>query len=336
MTFEPLFPTRRAALAALAGLAGGALLARPGIAATAAAVRALKPGQYIWEPEAQKRGAVSIIVSIGAQLMHVHRRGVRIGVTTVSTGKAGHDTPTGVFTILQKDKDHVSSIYEGAEMPYMQRLTWSGIALHAGNLPGYPASHGCVRMPLDFAKLLYGATRVGTPVVVAAAFSTPKQVFNPNVVGQLYSAKALAPLRRAERAYLSDNPEEHPVTSVLVSRQESRAIVLQNGEIVAEGPVVIDRPDEPFPSNVFVLSGVGTDAEGLRWEAIGYQEGKDEQVSVPDALTMNRIKAPPNVTAAIADRIAPGMLFIITDEPLSADTRSGDDFVVMTAEGEEK
>ncbi|MCB1489547.1 MAG: L,D-transpeptidase family protein, partial [Bauldia sp.] len=207
-------------------------------------------------------------------------------------------------------------------------------ALHAGNLPGYPASHGCVRMPIKFAELLYTITRLGTPVVVAAAFTTPKQVFNPNVVGQLYSGKALAPLRRAERAYLSDKPEDHPVTSVLVSRQESRAIVLQNGEIVAEGPVTIDRPDEAFPSNVFVLSGVGTDEEGLSWEAIGYEPGADVS-AVADEETMNRIKASKAVTDAIAARIAPGMLFIVTDGPLSADSRSGDDFVVMTAEGEE-
>ena len=335
MTFKPLFPTRRQALAGLAGLAGGALLARPGLAEGQADERALKPGQFIWQPELQKRGAVSIIVSIGAQMMHVHRRGVRIAASTVSTGKSGHDTPTGVFTILQKDKDHVSNIYEGAEMPFMQRLTWSGIALHAGNLPGYPASHGCVRMPIKFAELLYTITRLGTPVVVAAAFTTPKQVFNPNVVGQLYSGKALAPLRRAERAYLSDNPEEHPVTSVLVSRQESRAIVLQNGEIVAEGAVEIARPDEAFPSNVFVLSGVGTDEQGLSWEAIGYEPGADVSPAA-DAETMNRITAGKAVTDAIAARIAPGMLFIVTDEALSADSRSGDDFVVMTAEGEEQ
>ncbi|MEP0324869.1 L,D-transpeptidase [Bauldia litoralis] len=334
MTFEPLFPTRRAALAGLAGLAGTALLARPGLAT--AAERALKPGQFIWQPELQKRGATSIIVSIGAQMMHVHRRGVRIGVSTVSTGKTGHDTPTGVFTILQKNKDHVSNIYEGAEMPFMQRLTWTGIALHAGNLPGYPASHGCVRMPLDFAELLFGATRLGTPVVVASAFSEPEPVSSPNFVGEFYSAKALAGLRRAERSYLSDDPEDRPVTSVLVSRQDSRAIVLQNGDIVAEGPVEIAEPDRPFPSNVFVLSGAGSDEEGLRWEAIGYSEGSDAQVSVPDSLTLDRIKAPADLAAAIAKRVAPGMLFVVTDDPLATDTRSASDFVVMTAEGEEE
>jgi L,D-transpeptidase catalytic domain len=336
MTIQSPFPTRRAALAGLGSLAGSALLARPGFAVTDAAVRALKPGQFSWEPQLQPSGPVSIIVSISAQLLHVHRRGVRIGMSTVSSGKAGHDTPTGVFTVLEKDKDHVSNIYEDAKMPFMERLTWSGIALHAGNLPGYPASHGCVRLPFKFAELLYGVTRVGTPVVVAAAFSPPAPVFNPNVVGELYSGVALHQLRSAERRYQSDQPETRPVTSVLVSRQDAKVMVLQNGEIVAEGTAVIDRPDQPFPSNVFVLSGAGTDAEGLRWEAIGYRESDDAQVSVPDAATMDRIHAPPEVAAAIRQRLAPGMLLVITDGALSADTRSGTDFVVMTADDGQK
>jgi hypothetical protein len=105
----------------------------------------LKTGDYVWKPAASPAGPVVIIVSIPEQTLYVYRNGVRIGRSTVSTGKSGHRTPTGVFTILQKNEKHTSSIYKGASMPYMQRLTWTGVALHAGNLPGYPASHGCVR-----------------------------------------------------------------------------------------------------------------------------------------------------------------------------------------------
>ena len=94
--------------------------------------------------------------------MYVFRNGVRIGRSTVSTGKQGKRTPTGVFTVLQKKVDHESSIYKGAKMPHMQRLTWTGIALHAGQLPGYPASAGCVRLPVDFAAKLYPVTTIGT------------------------------------------------------------------------------------------------------------------------------------------------------------------------------
>ena len=105
----------------------------------------LKPGDYTWHPERSPSGPLAIVVSLPDQLVHVYRNGIRIAVSTCSTGKPGHSTPTGVFTILQKDKHHHSSTYNNAPMPNMNRLTWSGVALHAGNLPGYPASHGCVR-----------------------------------------------------------------------------------------------------------------------------------------------------------------------------------------------
>src|SRR6202011_1109625 len=124
----------------------------------------LKPGDYIWHPEVSPAGPVVVLVSLPDQVMYVYRNGVRIGRSTVSTGKPGKGTPTGVFTVLQKKVDHESSIYKGAKMPHMQRLTWSGIAMHAGNLPGYPASAGCVRMPVDFAAKLYAATSMGSTV----------------------------------------------------------------------------------------------------------------------------------------------------------------------------
>src|SRR6266550_5482685 len=126
-----------------------------------------KPGDYIWHQEVSPAGPVVIIVSLPDQVMYVYRDGVRIGRSTVSTGKPGKRTPTGVFTVLQKKVQHESNIYKGAKMPHMQRLTWSGIALHAGQLPGYPASAGCVRLPEDFAEKLYSVTSNGTTVIIA-------------------------------------------------------------------------------------------------------------------------------------------------------------------------
>ena len=106
----------------------------------------LKPGEYVWHPQVSPAVPVVIIVSLPDQVMYVSRNGVRIGRSTVSTGAKGHRTPTGVFTVLQKKVQHESNIYRGAKMPHMQRLTWSGIAMHAGQFPGYPASHRCVRL----------------------------------------------------------------------------------------------------------------------------------------------------------------------------------------------
>src|SRR6476646_44214 len=127
----------------------------------------LKPGEFQSHPDLSQSGPVVVLVSIPKQWVVIYRGGVRIAASTCSTGKPGHTTPAGVFVILPKDQHHHSSTYNDAPMPYLERLTWQGVALHAGNLPGYPASHGCVRLPLEFAKLLFGVTTLGTPVVMA-------------------------------------------------------------------------------------------------------------------------------------------------------------------------
>src|SRR6516165_3553584 len=141
-----------------------------------------KAGDYVWYPQISPAGPVVIVVSIPEQQLFVFRNGVRIGRSTVSTGAPGHSTPTGVFTILEKNATHESSIYKGAEMPHMQRLTWGGVAMHTGQLPGYPASHGCVRLPEDFAAKLYQVTHVGTTVIIADNSFGPAMTTNPGLL----------------------------------------------------------------------------------------------------------------------------------------------------------
>jgi lipoprotein-anchoring transpeptidase ErfK/SrfK len=128
----------------------------------------LGPGQYLWNAKADSPGPLFLVVDLSAQRALLYRNGVLIAASTVSTGKRGRSTPTGVFTVLQKEVRHRSRTYDDAPMPYMQRLTWKGVAMHAGRVRGYPASHGCIRLPWGFAKLLYGVTRIGTPVMIRA------------------------------------------------------------------------------------------------------------------------------------------------------------------------
>src|SRR5438445_8451305 len=116
----------------------------------------LKPGQYVWEPERTPEGPLLIVPSTTEQVAYVYRNGIRIARSSVSTGRPGHPTPTGVFTILEKEVHHTSSIYKGAELPYMEGVTWGGIALHAGSLPGYPDSHGCIRLRWNFQSCCSG------------------------------------------------------------------------------------------------------------------------------------------------------------------------------------
>src|SRR5205814_6624636 len=126
----------------------------------------LKLGDDWCPPEISPQGPLMILISIPEQTMHVYRNGVLIGRSTVSTGSKGHETPGGVFSILQKSKEYYSKKYDNAPMPNMQRLTWTGIAMHSGQLPGYAASHGCVRLPYDFSQLLFATTSSGGTVVI--------------------------------------------------------------------------------------------------------------------------------------------------------------------------
>jgi hypothetical protein len=112
------------------------------------------------------QGPLQIVVNMGAQKVTLYSNGVRVAQGAVSTGVPGHPTPTGVFSIIEKDRYHHSNLYSGAPMPYMQRITWSGVALHEGVVPGHPASHGCIRMVHDFAQKLWPITKLGVRVLV--------------------------------------------------------------------------------------------------------------------------------------------------------------------------
>ena len=140
-------------------------------------IDSLKPGHWVWRPELATEGPVEIVVSLPLQIAYVYRDGTLIGAATVSTGMPGYDTPVGRFSILQKRKEHYSNIYDNAPMPFMQRLTWDGIALHAGAIPGTPASRGCVRLPKTFAAKLYGATELGATVLIVDDAPSPDAAY---------------------------------------------------------------------------------------------------------------------------------------------------------------
>ncbi len=131
------------------------------------------------EKESKPQGPLIISVSIAQQKVRVYDANGLYAESPISTGMPGHSTPMGVFSVIQKQKFHQSNIYSGAPMPFMQRITWSGIALHAGVLPGHPASHGCIRMPMAFAVKMYGWTRMGARVIVTPGELTPQNFSHP-------------------------------------------------------------------------------------------------------------------------------------------------------------
>jgi hypothetical protein len=259
--------TRRSVISLLATAAG--LLTGGRYPVSEAQARPAKSGKAQptrseWQPERSPTGPVAIIVSIPKQHVFVYRNGIQIGVSPCSTGMKGHETPTGVFTILQKEKEHRSNIYDDAPMPHMERLTWGGIALHAGKLPGYPASHGCIRLPAAFASKLYEITQVGTPVIIADDHTQPSSVLDP---GLILGAKAKQDLAKVTKKTKPKFADTGATTSILVSSADKSIYVLQNGEIVAEGKATIANPSKPLGSNVFVLQG------GTRRDSLGKRPG---------------------------------------------------------------
>jgi len=146
--------------------------------------RDLKPDQYIWNPQVSPAGSVGIIIDLTNQTLYVYRGGRQIARSAVSTGVKRHPTLPGTYTILTKNLTYHSEKYDEASMPFMERLTWGGMAIHGGNNPGKPSSHGCVHVPLDFARKLYGITQTGDTVLISDLKDAPGDTVNPGLVPQ--------------------------------------------------------------------------------------------------------------------------------------------------------
>ncbi len=332
-------PTRRrvvgaVALAALLPFTGALAqpIPRPRVVSRTLDATTLEPGQFIFEPELSPEGPVVVIVSLPDQLVHVYRNGVEIAVSTCSTGKPGHATPTGVFVVLQKDKHHRSSTYNNAPMPNMQRLTWRGIALHAGNLPGYPASHGCVRLPMAFSEKLFEIGHLGMPVIIADEKSEPSAVVHPGLLlPPEAEAEAMAAVAAAA-AKAHHGPDAttdtHDVVSIVVSAADRRLVMLRDGEEVFSSSVTIRDPERPLGNHVYKMLEVDGDGREVTWLAHrihatlsggGTPEAVLSRIAVDDWI---------GAVSLLAD-LRPGSTVVVTELPASAETRSGADFVII-------
>lgn len=331
---------RRAAIRRIValGLAPVTLASLGALAEVVKEIHALQPDEFTWHPERSPQGPVAVVVSLPEQLAHVYRNGVRIAVSACSTGKPGHETPTGVFVVLEKDKHHRSSTYGGAPMPNMNRLTWDGIALHAGKLPGYPASHGCVRLPLAFSEKLWTVTHLGTPVIIAGSHSDPWELTHPGLVLSGYAEhefeRAVAGLSGKRHPSDWDAAAEYPVTTVIASSAERKLELIENGEVVAEGRLRVAGPDGKLGSHVLVLNGADAGVKGLSWHVISHHDTQGEYLSAgrnSAASLITRLTADRAFQRSVERSLHPGLVMVLTDSPLHPDRRSGKDFVVMSS-----
>ncbi len=281
----------------------------------------LKTGDYVWHPEISPAGPVVVLISLSRQILYVYRNGIRIGRSTVSSGKEGHRTPTGVFTILEKQVRHVSTIFRGASMPYMERLTWGGVAMHGGNLPGYPASHACVRLPIEFARKLYSVTGLGTTVIVTDGESASGATSAP---GLLFAATSQDGSSDGREVWEPEKAPKGPV-SIIVSSADSTVCIYRNGVMI--GRAGISGTKRFKGAHAYSALSV-VDADGKRsWLPTMNVGGRAPNVGA----IMKRSAVNPEFLARVRTLIIPGTTLILTDAPLSPNLRGAAECNILTA-----
>jgi L,D-transpeptidase-like protein len=313
------------------------------------------------KPEEVVKGPLQIIISIADQKISAYDDGALIARSSVSTGVQGHPTPLGVFSVIGKELWHRSNIYSAAPMPYMQRITWSGIALHAGKLPGHPASHGCIRLAKDFAVRLWHLTKRGTRVIIAAntvdpvqianlrLFSEPKTAFSAQAPSTDASAGKDLPAVPPTPAALGQKtsplptagvtpPKKTTPISVFVSRKLSRLFVRQRFTSLFDAPIKIENPDEPFGTHVFTLLQPETGGASFRWNVVSMPRPLEQGPGGPtrpdpspnDAnAALDHIEIPQEVVNRISQLLTPGSSLIVSDHGLSRETGDDTDFILV-------
>jgi hypothetical protein len=258
------------------------------------------------QSQATSKGPLQIIISIADQRISLYENGTLIAQSSVSTGVERHPTPLGVFSVIGKKKWHRSNIYSGAPMPYMQRITWSGIALHAGDLPGYPASHGCIRLTNAFAIRLWHLTKRGTRVIIAPDDVRPVEITNPQLFAQkprvafaspesgnstlasndsVAAAATHAPLvsgipvsgtdegaKASDPATAGVRAQKVVPISVFVSRQLSRLFVRRGFTPLFDAPITIRNLAEPIGTHVFSVMESQNEDAAIRWTVVSVPE----------------------------------------------------------------
>jgi hypothetical protein len=289
---------------------------------------ALKPGQWVWAPQIAPTGPTLVYVDLGRQLATVYRNGVRIGVSTISSGRPGFDTPTGVFTILEKNKEHISHKFNDAPMPYQQRLTWGGVALHAGGLPGYPESHGCVHLPLAFSKILFDSMPMGGTVVIAGGHEDPVQRPAAGVL-----APALAGVTPAPATPLSPegtftwNPTASPdgPVSIIISTGDQQVVVLRNGVEIGRAHAIVQQ--QTSEAQVMTLTGGKTP----QWIQVGVTDLTGEPAEIISTERVEQMHLPAAFVAGMRSVMTQGTTVLVTQAAVSPSS-TGLQTTVMDAE----
>jgi L,D-transpeptidase catalytic domain len=282
-----------------------------------------KKQTFTWQPERSRSGPILIIVNIDDQVAFVYRNGIQIGQTPVSTGRPGYPTPTGVFSILGKDATHHSKKYNNASMPYAERLTWSGIFLHAGDLPGYPSSHGCVHLPLAFAKDLFETTQANdTTVVITKSTSYPAGGAPVEQLLRIVEADTSGTQAPNNVVWEPDRSKEGSV-AIVISGLDKRMEILRGGILIGQAPVTFSDPNASLPEALYVKLQPLPGQPSSDWSTVLI--AGSQTASAPRLLA--KLQLPPAFASDFNKLLVPGTLLITTPRSLTPENRSAANFV---------
>jgi hypothetical protein len=333
MPSSPSYSGRALALS-LAAISLAPLLAAPSAEARPRSYTRERPESVAAAPQRQPDGPLQIVISIGSQRLWVYDKNGLLETSIISTGVGGYPTPMGVFAVIDKEVTHYSNIYGGASMPFMQRLTMSGVAMHSGMVTGRPASHGCIRLPHPFAIKLYKLTRLGVRVVIAPNEPAPQEITHARLFVRKPvppaepidpgSAKGIVIVTATDMTAAVANAKVGKITaeravelqklpiSVLVSKADGKVIVRHGFRQVYEAPAVIRDPDRPLGTHVYTALEFKDGGNAMRWQAVSVPASGQSVASSRKVSRASRNEAeppypmasgPPSTAAEALDRI---------------------------------
>lgn len=300
----------------------------------------LKKGEFTWAPELAPAGPIVLTVSLDDQIAYTYRNGVLIGMSNVSTGRKGHETPTGVFVTLLKDANHHSSKYNNASMPFTQKITKDGIALHAGGLPGYPTSHGCIHLPSEFARLLFKESPLGMTVMVTNQLKSPEMVDHPAFLSPIVPG---GKIEEHERLSAAEDYRWQPAISttgpvtMLISRQDKRLVIMRNGLEIGRCKVSVANDQDSIGTYLYVAhekgpatQAVSNNEVSLKWLSLPLADLHYGSGNHPNPMVLDRIKIPDAFLTDMNAALVPGTVLMLTDAPILA-KNSGKELSVLSS-----
>ena len=318
----------------------------------------------------KSKGPLQILISLDKQELTLLAGGEVVARSRVSSGVRGRATPTGVFSIIQKDRWHRSNLYDDAPMYFMQRITWSGVALHQGIVPNHPASHGCVRLPETFARQLWVTTRVGARVIITHEQAMPIEIEHPTLFvprreplppaaapvdaqanalkgaqqawtfAELASSKPLAGLTLTDLTPEASAPEPAPAPAARPAAPKAGALSVFISR--KEGRLFVRKGFEPLfdvpvtierpgePFGTHVFTALASKADGSLRWNVVSTATSPTEPAIHPASALDRITIPQDAVERISELVAPGSSLLISDQGLGTETGKGTDFIVLT------